>query len=276
MEVSIIVDDIAPDNGKGLLSRRTVIAAPLLLAPLMVLSHLAKGKPMPNEDPLIAFARDFSGNDAAIVAAAERYLATPPTDPETIGFYSADIYPPRHRAFLAIVTLLDNKKMLTAVEDKYSYELFSLWVEAGVIDLATLPPTAKALFGPLIDGSTLDIEADGDAGLAAYQTRAWETYAQATADLEAHIAARGKVLLSVDATDGDTMLFALVAPAIADRWRDRALSEHEGYRAGVRAPMWDRFWAHLAYAMRGSLVAEDQEGYPPGTPRRAEEIPFAR
>lgn len=234
---------------------------------------------MQTEDPIITFSRDFSGNDAAIVATAERYLATPPTDLETIGFYGSDVYPPRHRAFLATVTLLDSKGKLTAVEDKYSYELFALWAEAGVIDPATLSPAAKALFGPLIDGSTPDIKADGEKvdgeeGLAAYQARAWESYAQASTDLEAHIAASGKALLSIDATDGDTMLFALVPPSIADRWRNRALSEHEGYRAGVRAPMWDRFWAHLAYAMRGLLVREDRKGYPPGTPRRVEEIPF--
>ncbi|AHE55274.1 hypothetical protein NX02_18025 [Sphingomonas sanxanigenens DSM 19645 = NX02] len=240
-----------------------------MLTPLLVLGAATQGVSMPTEDPIIAFARDFSGDDAAIVAAAERYLAAPPTDEETIGFYSAGDWPPRHRAFLATVTLLDGKEKLTAVEDKYSYELFALWAEAGVIDPATLPPAAKALFGPLIDGAVPDADA------AAYRARAWDSYAQATAELEAHIAARGKALLSVDATDGDTMLFALVAPAIADRWRNRALSEHQGYRAGVRAPMWDRLWAHLAYAMRGALVAEDREGYPPGTPRRVEEIPFA-
>ncbi|MGF7146690.1 hypothetical protein FHS96_000299 [Sphingomonas zeicaulis] len=226
---------------------------------------------MPTEDPIIAFARDFSGNDAAIVATAERYLGSPPTDLETIGFYGAEAWPPRHRAFLATVNLLDGKEKLSAVEDKYSYELFALLAEAGVIDPAGLPPAAKAVFGPMIDGSP----PDGEGGLSAYQARAWESYAQATHELEAHIAARGKALLSIDATDGDTMLFALVAPAIADRWRNRALSEHDGYRAGVRAPMWDRLWAHLAYAMRGTLVAEDREGYPPGTPRRVAEIPFA-
>lgn len=247
--------------------RRAMIAVPLLLVPLLLLGPATQGVSMPTEDPIITFARDFSDGDATIVAQAGRYLAAPPTDLETIGFYGAETHPPRHRAFLATVTLLDGKERLTAVEDKYSYELFALWAEAGVIDPATLPPAAKALFGPLIDGSEPEIKA--------YQALAWATYAQATAELEAHIADRGKVLLSVDASDGDTMLFALVDPAIADRWRDRALSEHQGYRAGVRAPMWDRFWAHLAYAMRGMLVAEDREGYPPGTRRRVEEIPFA-
>lgn len=248
-------------------SRRAMIAAPILLAPLLALGPATKGVTMPTEDPIIAFARDFSGGDATIVAQAERYLATPPTDMATIGFYGAEQHPPRHRAFLATVTLLDGKEKLSAVEDKYSYELFALWAEAKVIDPAKLPPAAKALFGPMIDGSEPDI--------ATYQARAWKDYAQATAELEAHIAARGKALLSIDATDGDTMLFALVDPAIADRWRNRALSEHQGYRAGVRAPMWDRFWSHLDYAMRGMLVAEDREGYPPGTRRRVEEIPFA-
>jgi len=40
------------------------------------------------EDPVIAFARDFSGNDEATVAEVRTYLADPPTDLETIGFYS--------------------------------------------------------------------------------------------------------------------------------------------------------------------------------------------
>jgi hypothetical protein len=56
------------------------------------------------------------------------------------------------------------------------------------------------------------------------------------------------VLLSVDATDGGTMFFAPVKPDIAQRSRDKALGERDGYRASVRSPIWDRFWVHMAYA----------------------------
>jgi hypothetical protein len=27
------------------------------------------------------------------------------------------------------------------------------------------------------------------------------------------------------------------------------LSEQDGYRAGVRSPMWDRFYVHMAYVV---------------------------
>ena len=226
---------------------------------------------MPAEDyaPIIAFAADFSGNDAKLVAQVRQMAAKPPTDMETIGFYSAEDDPPRNRLFLATVNLLDNAGKFISVEDKYTGEIFALWQEAGVIDGKTLPPAAKAVFGPLIDG---DEEPEGQAA-EAYRKLVWRDYAQATQELERHIAARGRVLLSIDATGGDTMFFAVVSPEIAARWRDRALSEHGGYRAGVRAPMWDRFWDHLGYFALDTLG--DLKGIPPGTPKRVEAIPFA-
>jgi hypothetical protein len=69
-------------------------------------------------------------------------------------------------------------------------------------------------------------------------------------EIEAHIPSRGRVLLSVDATNGDTMFFAPVKPDIAQRWHDKASSEQDVCRAGVRSPM-DRFSAHTACAARG-------------------------
>jgi hypothetical protein len=63
------------------------------------------------------------------------------------------------------------------------------------------------------------------------------SYAKATEEIEAHIPSRGRVLLSVDATNGDTMFFAPVKPDIAQRWRDKASSEQNVCRAGVRSPM---------------------------------------
>lgn len=229
---------------------------------------------MSSEDygPIIRFAADFSGQDAALVDRVRQMAANPPTDMETIGFYGAEDGTPRNRLFLATVNQLGHAKKLTEIEDKYTAEIFPMWQEQGVIDLKTLPATARAVFGPLMDETTsLDEKA-----ARAYLDLVWTHYAQATQELEHHISERGKVLLSVDATSGDTMLFALVAPEIADRWRDRALSEDEGYRAGVRSPMWDRFWDHLCYSAFDRIGARDRKGLPPGTRPRIEAIPFAQ
>lgn len=237
----------------------------------ILFSAQSSGAKMPNEDyaAIIAFAADFSGNDATIVEKVRQMAANPPTDLETIGFYSGENYPPRERLFLATVNLLANAKKFYSVEDKYSYEIFSIWQDEGIIDGNTLPTVAKTVFAPLFDGN------EPSEGKERYQDFVWANYAQATEELEQHIVGRGKVLLSIDATDGDTMFFALVTPDIATRWRDKALSEHENYRAGVRAPMWDRFWAHLDYATRGLLAEEGHKGFPPGTRQRIETIPFA-
>lgn len=227
---------------------------------------------MPSEDyaAIIAFASDFSGNDTAIIQQVRQMAANPPTDQETIGFYSTEDYPARHRLFLATVNLLDTAKKLYSVEDKYSYEIFSIWQDDGVISLGKLPPAAKAVFAPLIDGN------EPQGGIERYHALVWEKYAQATEELEQYIADHGKVLLSIDATDGDTMFFALVTPDIASRWRDKALSAHNGYYAGIRSPMWDRFWAHLNYATRGMIANEDRKGFPPGTRHSAGTIPLVQ
>lgn len=227
---------------------------------------------MPPEDyaDIIAFASDFSGDDATIVEQARKMVANPPTDPETIGFYGGEDYPERHRLFLATVNLLDNAQKLHSIEDKYTAEIFAIWQDEGIVDEATLPEAAKAVFGPLITG------AEPAGGIKPYHDLVWTKYAEATKELEAHIADRGRVLLSVDATDGDTMFFALVSPDIADRWRDRALSEHQGHRAGVRSPMWDRFWVHLNYSTRGLMADEDRKGLPPKTPEQGGSIPFSK
>jgi hypothetical protein len=221
------------------------------------------------EDPLLTFARDFSNNDDAIVATVRGYLTEPPTEEKVIGFYGSDVYAPRTRVYLATVSLLDRKKLLDAVEDKYTLELLQQWRDDGVIDVAALPPAAKATFGPMLDAhliSTTPIEQ--------FRKDLWAHYAQATEELEQQIAARGKVLLSIDATDGDTLFFARVDADVAARWRGKALSAEDGYYAGVRPPMWDRFWDHLTY-FSDVLNEPGQSGYPPGTRRREANLPFA-
>lgn len=254
--------------------RRTSIRIWLVLVSLLSGLFPAQntGAKMPAEEykDIIAFASDFSNNDTSIVDRVRQMAADPPTDIESIGFYGAEDYPPRHRLFLATVSLLDNNQKLYSVEDKYTAEIFSIWQDDGIIDEKTLPAAAKAVFGPLITG----VEPPG--GVQQYHGLVWEKYDEATKELEKALADNGRVLLSIDATDGDTMLFALVSPEIADRWRDKALSEHQGYYSGARSPMWDRFWLYLNYSTRGMMAAEDRKGIPPGTSERPDAIPFAK
>ena len=229
---------------------------------------------MNHENPVVAFARDFSGHDAAIIAQVKSWVTDPPTDDESIGFVGSDDYEPRTRLFLATVSLLDDKGKIYSVEDKDSYQIFNRWRDEGVIDPATLPSAAMAVFGPWIMGVGFKTFNGDEAAAVTYCKTVESSYAKATEEIEQHIASRGWVLLSVDATNGDTMFFAMAKLDIAERWRDRALSEQDGYRAGVRSPMWDRFWDHMAYAARGAWPAEGQS-HPPGTRLRREMIPFA-
>ena len=225
------------------------------------------------EDPLIAFARDFSDNAEAIVAQVQAYLATPPVDEEVIGFYGSEHYAPRTRAYLATVSLLEREQFLDAAEDKYTIDLLRQWQKRGVIDVDTLPPAALAVFGPLLRPAAFAADPAMDS-IERYAQACWNAYAAATQELEQHIAARGKVLLSVDATDGDTLFFATCPRDVAARWQGKALAEEGGYRAGVRSPMWDRFWDHLMY----HCDPQDEsvpEGYPPGTRVRENRLPFA-
>ncbi|MGY8668164.1 hypothetical protein Q3C01_38170 [Bradyrhizobium sp. UFLA05-109] len=229
---------------------------------------------MKHENPILSFARDFSGDDAAIMAQVEAWIADPPVGPETVGFYGAEDYEPTTRSFLATATLLDGQGKLCSAEDKYLNEIFGRWRNQGAIDPTALPPAVKAVFGPCITPEGIENLSDENS-VSAYRKTVWSLYAQATEELEQHIGSRGRVLLSIDATDGDTMFFALVTPEIAQRWRDKALSEQDGYRAGVRSPMWDRFWDHMGYALGPYWATEDHEGYPPGIRLRNETIPFA-
>jgi hypothetical protein len=248
-----------------------LLAAVALLGSVLAMVN-AGGKMLDeNHARIVDFAIAFSGDDAALVEQVRRMAANPPTDLKTIGFYGAQNNPPRHRLFLATVSLLDNAGKLSSVEDKYTAEIFATWAASGVIDASTLSPVAKAVFGPLIDAR---LGTGEDVVDPVYRDMVWSRYAQATEELERHVAERGRVLLSVDATGGDTMFFAVVTPEIAERWRDRALSEHEGYRSGVRSPMWDRFWNHLCYSVGEAIEDRSRKGYPPGTRRRVETISF--
>ena len=223
-----------------------------------------------HESPIVAFARDFSNHDEAIVAEVQGYVADAPTDEEIIGFYGSENYAEQTRSFLATVTLLDNKRLLDAVEDKYTQEILAAWRSRGVIDVATLPTAANAVFGPMLDPKLIPPGNSPES----YWKDCWTLYGKATEELEQHMAARGKVLLSIDVTEGDTLFFALVDADTAARWRGKALCVEDGYYSGVRPPMWDRFWDHLSYFYI-QLADADMRGYPPGTRVREPVLPFA-
>lgn len=219
-------------------------------------------------DPIVAFARDFSDDDPDVVAMVERFVVDPPIDPEVLGFYGSEKLPPRARAFQAAVTLLENKGKLIPSEDKYSHEFVRYLAQEGHVVLADLPPAARRVFELL----------DSMAGQSAASQRDLEeiyaNYAPATQALEDYLAQRGKVLLSVDPTEGDTMFFALVSPSVAERWRDRALGEWPKYESGIRSPMWDRYWANLTYAVP-ALDDPKLPGVPPGTRAQVKDLPAA-
>jgi hypothetical protein len=219
---------------------------------------------------LLSFASDMSGGNADVQAATAALIATPPTTLEAIGFYGAANWPARTRIFLGVVSVLNNAKITEAVEDKYSWELIGQWQSAGLIDVEALPPAGRGVFEPIAKA----LFEEDVVKQAAYRRFIWENYAQATRELEAQIARGGKRLMSLDATSGDTMFFIRLAPAIAERWQERAFSDHDGYRAGLRQPMWDRFFDHLGASL-GNVVLEDgQSGYPPGTRLRDRAIPL--
>ncbi|QZO00887.1 hypothetical protein [Chenggangzhangella methanolivorans] len=226
-------------------------------------------------DPvLVRFARDFSKGDPDAVARAQAFAAAPPTVPEQMGFYGSEDYGPQARAYLATVSHLNNEGHVQDVEDKYVIELLHRWRDEGRFSPDDLPPAAKAVFGPMLADDFSGLWDAPDA-LSRYVETFCATFAEAAAELDAALAGKGDALLSIDATDGDTVFFAFVAPEIAERWRDKALCEYEGYVAGVRSPMWDRMYAFLGYGLGLYHEPGWREAPPPGTPSRKPDIPFA-
>jgi hypothetical protein len=221
---------------------------------------------------LMSFASDLSGGNADVLAATAALIATPPTTLEAIGFYGTEKFPARTRIFLGVVNVLDNAKFIETAEDKNTWELIGQWQAARLIDVGALPAAGRGVFEPIAKAHF-----EEDAGKqAAYRRFVWDNYAQATRDLEDQIARGGQRLMSLDATSGDTMFFIRLAPAIAERWQERAFSEHDGYQAGLRQPIWDRFWDHLGVSLRHLVVEDGQRGYPPGTRLRDRAIPLIK
>jgi hypothetical protein len=218
---------------------------------------------MVHDQGLIEFARDFSGNDPVVMEKVKRSIAKAPTKIEEVGFYGSDgdTPQPQRRQWLATVSALADAGHLTPSEDKYSNELVQVLAQNGQIDLPLLPAMIRQFWVDVGDG-------DSDLSERAFRKMAWETYASATEAVEAQLAARGKALLSIDATDGDTMYFAIVDKALADRWRNTGFGNFAAYDGGIRDPMWDRYWSFLEYAVGSMLDNPAKTGCPPGTRQR--------
>jgi hypothetical protein len=252
-------------NGRAvrLLGLAISLVTLLIVAPVMASAH----KHSMHDQALIEFARDFSGDDPKVMAKVRGFVATPPTSIEEIGFYGPSDGPAERRQYLATVSALADANHLYASEDKYSNELIHILDRDGKISLAKMPPKAQK-FWRAVD------ENPDDLSKRAFRKLAWETYAEATQAIESELGARGKAIVSIDATDGDTMYFAIVDKTVADRWHHIGLGNFAPYDGGVREPMWDRFWTFLEYAWDPLLVDPAKTGFPPGIRQREADGPL--
>jgi hypothetical protein len=254
------------------LDRRRVIG---MLASITMISPaeivMAASEPA-NTHPLLAFAVDISRNDAKVRKTVTQWLKTPPTRNEDIGFHGdVSAMPPALRQWLATVSVLGNNGFHMSFEDKYTNEAITIWEQTGLFDSNAFPQPLRDTLAIMRDGADFDDDGNGDK--AAYD-RLWNHYGATTMAIETAMREKGKALISIDATEGDTMFFAVVDPVIADRWVGTGFATTQGfgktYEAGVRLPMWDRWWHHLLYSIQAPDDAfGGKTGLPPGTRERA-------
>jgi hypothetical protein len=203
---------------------------------------------------LIDFATDFSRGNADIVASVKAAIASPPRTTEEVGYYLSGKENDFENCFRRAVALLEPYTM--SAEDKYVYEIFSLWVGEDCL-LKVAPPELVAAFPEFLSSSEEEAEeAPPDSARAAERAaaRIRSGYAAGVRALESAFDAAGFPLLSLDLGGGDTLVFVNVERRIADRWRGKVLGHtHEGTELGVRSPMWQAFWHHLDYALGSDL-----------------------
>ena len=262
------------------ISLRTLVLIPL--AAFAATAEAGQGDALKAERSIRQFASDFSGGDPVILSKVDAYIAQPPTRIEDIGFYGMESASPDTRIYLATVSLLSEQHHLYSFEDKYMMDLFVAWIEDGVLDPNTLPPEAAGVFRPFFDLAYVEpLYAEGietPPALADYVAYADAHYGAATLQLEEAVErASGKALLSVDATGGDTMFFALAPHDIANKWLNTGLAVYDGYSAGIREPMWDYFWYDMVYALQLPTVGDSYtRPLPEGTRERRALLPPAK
>jgi len=227
--------------------RRTVIAGLSAILPLgLAKPARAAIASVAAEPPLVAFARDLSGGDAAVVKAVSKLVANPPSK------VLADKADRVERAWPATINVLNKANFVEAFEDKYSNEAISIWIRDRRFDPALMPRPARELWTAVEERDIGETPTEQ----LAFGKRLWAGYADAVAALEAAIAAKGKRLISLDWSSEDTMIFAFVTPEVADRWTGSAFGTSEcfysGFPCGVHRPMWDRYWEFLVDALSSS------------------------
>lgn len=206
-----------------------------------------------------------------MMALVSSFLDSPPTGIEQIGFYGCEGISAKARIYYGVVSALDRAGHIYSVEDKYSDELVQRWIGEGLIEVDALPAVGKKMVSSMANTEFMDLEEEE---LEKLRDELFRDYGQATRELEEYLEKKGKALLSIDVNEGDTLFFAVVEEAIAKRWRDTAFVEVDGYRAGVRSAMWDRFWFNFNYAMLWGSDLEVEEEDPPGTRLRDNDIPL--
>ena len=100
------------------------------------------------DEALLGFASDMSSGSAVIAEAVRGYLTTPPTG-AAVGFVGVRDWPARARIFLATINQLDERRFISSIEDKSTWEILGQWQSDRVIDVEALPAIAKGVFAPL-------------------------------------------------------------------------------------------------------------------------------
>ena len=129
------------------------------------------------------------------------------------------------------------------------YEIFSQWF--GNDRLLKEPPAELVRLFPEFLASETDSDEPPDSATAAElaAARIRSGYDEAMRAVEQAFEAAGFPLLNFDLAGGDTLVFIHVERPIAERWRGRVLGHtHLGEELAIRAPMWNAFRAHVAYA----------------------------
>lgn len=188
---------------------------------------------------LLRLAHDLSDSDQKVIRAMRAAIADPPRTTEEVGFYVSGNENDFENCFRKLCSLLEDHEHATGVEDKYCFDIFEQWVEAG--QLAELPAALRKAI-------PLD-ETFGDTGPEEFGGNLRKHFPTAAHELEAAFAGRGTPLISLDTSGGDTLLFITPGAEAAERWRDVELGQtHDGGTLAVRSPMWHKFWRYIGYS----------------------------
>lgn len=198
-----------------------------------------------------AFAEAVSSGDAAVLEAAQRYIADPPTTLEEIGFYGLEAAPPEERALRGIIRVLDDGGFFVAVEDKYVHELLGVLVQRGAA-AAPEPSGDTGLLDRLIAELMQQNAAMTPSQVAELRAGYWG-FAEG---VEEAVVAQGNALLQIKLPIGDTLYYWVTSEEAAADWRGRVLYEGpNSLRYGpdtvtftITSPDWEQYWGFLTYA----------------------------